>query len=112
MTDAELRLWLRLRGEQLDGYRFRRQVPIGPYIVDFLSPKAKIVIEVDGSQHQVEADADGRRSAWLESRGYRVMRFWNGDVLTQTDAVMETIRKELLTPSPALPARGREIRSI
>jgi very-short-patch-repair endonuclease len=108
MTDAELRIWLGVRGEQLDGHRFRRQVPIGPYIVDFVCLKAKLVIEIDGGQHQVNAEGDAARSAWLESRGYRVLRFWNTDVLREGESVLEKIRRELITPSPTLPARGRE----
>src|SRR5947209_6693839 len=94
MTDAELRLWLLLRGEQLDGHRFRRQVPIGPYIVDFACLKQKLIVEIDGGQHQAAAETDRKRTEWLQSRGYRVVRFWNTDVLKEGDAVADTIRKE------------------
>jgi very-short-patch-repair endonuclease len=100
MTDAELRLWLRLRGEQVDGYRFRRQVPIGPYVVDFVCRKASLVIEVDGGQHAGEEARDAERTARLESRGYRVIRFWNADVLQEPDGVLATIRGTMLGPSP------------
>ena len=102
MTDAEIRLWTWLREKQIGGHRFRRQVPLGPYIVDFLCKKAHLVIEVDGSQHLVEAERDEHRTAWLESRGFRVLRFWDNDVLQQTDSVLERIRVALLG-SPTLP---------
>jgi very-short-patch-repair endonuclease len=109
MTDAELRLWMRLRCEQIDGYRFRRQFPIGPCIVDLVCLKARLVIEVDGGQHAQVVERDDRRSAWLASRGFKVLRFWNNDVLQETDGVVETIRSALAeTPSLSLPARGRE----
>jgi len=85
MTDAEVRLWIRLRGEQIDGYRFRRQVPMGPYVVDFACLKARLVIEVDGGQHAEALERDDRRTAWLEARGFRVLRFWNTDVLQRTE---------------------------
>jgi very-short-patch-repair endonuclease len=91
MTDTELRLWTRLRAEQIDGYRFRRQVPIGPYVVDFACLKARLVIEVDGGQHAQAKAQDDRRTAWLASQGFRVLRFWDNDVLLQTDGVLEAI---------------------
>jgi very-short-patch-repair endonuclease len=93
MTDAERLLWSRLRGKQLLGVQFYRQKPIGPYIVDFHAPAAKVVVEVDGSQH-FEADGqaeDGRRDAYLKSLGQRVLRFDNLQVLKETEAVLETI---------------------
>ena len=96
MTDAELRLWVRLRGEQLKGFRFRRQVPMGPYVVDFACLKARLVVEVDGGQHQTAVDQDEQRSAWLRLRGYQVLRFWNNDVLQETEGVMERIRRVLV----------------
>ncbi len=71
MTDAEARLWIRLRGQQMDGHRFRRQVPIGPYVVDFVCLKARLLIEVDGGQHAEAVEGDQLRTAWLESRGFR-----------------------------------------
>jgi ATP-dependent helicase HrpA/adenine-specific DNA-methyltransferase len=91
-SDAELRLWSRLRGGQIDGVRFRRQQPIGPYIVDFFCPAAGLIIEVDGGQHADEAPT---RQRWLESNGYRVIRFWNNEVLTNTDGVMQLIAAAL-----------------
>lgn len=87
-TDAEIRLWSRLRRKQLDGFRFRRQHPIGPYVVDFFCPEAKLIVEVDGGQHADESD---RRTRWLEERGYRVVRFWNNDVLANTEGVLLAI---------------------
>jgi very-short-patch-repair endonuclease len=109
MTDAELRLWMRLRCEQIDGYRFRRQLPMGPHIVDFVCLKARLVIEVDGGQHAEIRQQDEGRTAWLASRGFKVLRFWNNDVLEETDGVVQTIRAALAeTPSLSLPARGRE----
>jgi very-short-patch-repair endonuclease len=112
MTDAEERLWLRLRRDQMEGHRFRRQVPIGPYVVDFACRKARLAIEVDGGQHVAASQEDDRRSAWLASRGYTVLRFWNNQVLEETDGVLESIRLVLTArspgPHPALPRkRGR-----
>jgi very-short-patch-repair endonuclease len=91
-TDAEIRLWSRLRRRQLDGFRFRRQQPMGKYIVDFFCPEAKLIIEVDGGQHADESDV---RARWLEGRGYRVVRFWNNDVLANTDGVLHEILRAL-----------------
>jgi len=99
-TDAESRLWSRLRRKQLDGFRFRRQQPIGPYIVDFFCPSAKLVIEVDGGQHAVLENDDARRTRWLEARGCRVVRFWNNDVLANTDGVILAILEALRADPP------------
>jgi very-short-patch-repair endonuclease len=103
MTDAELLLWLRLRGSQMAGHRFRRQVPIGGHIVDFVCLKARLVIEVDGGQHAEDVARDAERTAWLESQGFRLLRFWNTDVLERTDGVVETILASL-----SLPLVGRD----
>ena len=97
-TDAEIRLWARLRRRQLAGFRFRRQQPIGKYIVDLFCPEAKLIIEVDGGQH---ADDDQARTQWLEARGYRVIRFWNNDVLARTESVLSAIRDVLLREPPS-----------
>jgi very-short-patch-repair endonuclease len=108
MTDAERRLWSRLRGFQLAGHKFRRQHPIGAYIVDFICLRSRLVIEVDGGQHG-EPDAqhtDDGRDAWMESHGYRVLRFWNHDVLTDTDSVVETVYN-VLTESSTTPSSCR-----
>ena len=92
MTDAERLLWKHLRAHRLNGQKFRRQQPIGPYIVDFVHLGARLVIEADGGQHNDNA-ADQERDDWLKAEGYRVMRFWNNDILQNTDAVLEEIFK-------------------
>ena len=96
-TDAERMLWSRLRNRWLDGVKFRRQQPIGPYVVDFVSFSRKLVIELDGSQHaETEPKKrDDARTRWLTERGYRVLRFWNNEVLVSTDSVLEMIREAL-----------------
>ena len=97
-TDAEALLWSRLRNRQLNGVKFRRQVPIGPYIADFLSAEARLIVELDGGQHSVETDAT--RTTFLETAGLRVIRFWNHDVLGNIEGVLETIAAHL-PPHPA-----------
>jgi len=92
MTDAEKRLWSRLRNRQLAGMKFKRQVPLDRYIVDFASSEAKLVVELDGSQH-AENGRDAVRTRALENMGYFVLRFWNNDVLTNTDGVLEEIAR-------------------
>jgi very-short-patch-repair endonuclease len=89
MTDAERRLWRELRRRSL-GARFRRQVPIGSYIVDFACLSSRLIIELDGGQH-LESPSDRQRDAWLQDRGYRVFRFWNNDVLRNTEGVLTVI---------------------
>jgi very-short-patch-repair endonuclease len=106
-TDAERRLWSRIRNRQLSGFKFRRQFPIPPYIVDFLCVEARLIIELDGSQHQTSEEYDGKRSRILRQRGYRIIRFWDNDVLLDTDAVLEAILEILTAPLPSpLPASG------
>ena len=90
-TDAEARLWQRLRNRRLANCKFRRQHPIGPYIADFVCIERRLVIEVDGGQHAAQEKKDNARTAYLESKGFRVVRFWNHDVLTEMDAVLERI---------------------
>lgn len=105
MTDAECMLWQRLRGHRLLGTKFKRQQPLGNYIVDFVCFEARLVIEVDGGQH-LESKLDQQRDAWLRSQGFKVLRFWNNDVLEQTEAVLEMILRALPPlPNPS-PARG------
>ena len=107
MTDAEVNLWMRLRGKQIGGYYFRRQVSMGQYIVDFVCVKAHLIVEVDGSQHLNAAEHDQVRTTWLKSRGYRVLRFWDNDVLQRQGDVLENIRVALQeTPSLPSPASG------
>jgi very-short-patch-repair endonuclease len=102
MTDAERKLWQRLRGEQL-GVKFRRQHPFEGYILDFVCLECRLVIEVDGSQHADAAARDAVRTDVLERAGFRVVRFWNNEVLAQTDAVVACILHEL-NPSPSCPS--------
>ena len=90
-TDAEQSLWRCLRNRQLAGCKFRRQVPMGKYIVDFVSFERKVVIEVDGGHHQEQVPYDTARTTWLESQGFQVLRFWNHEVLTEAEAVQETL---------------------
>ena len=90
-TEAEKRLWSVLRLQQMDGFRFRRQHPIGVYVVDFVCLAKNLIIEVDGGQHASQTEHDDTRTAWLESSGYRMLRFWNNDVLGNIEGVSETI---------------------
>jgi len=94
-TDAERVLWQQLRGRRLGGYKFRRQMAIDPYIVDFVCLDAKIIVELDGGQHLEQQKQDQERTHYLESMGYRVLRFWNHEVLAEMEAVLEQIHKAL-----------------
>ena len=91
MTQAERTLWRYLRLRQFSGYKFRRQQPIGKYIVDFVYFEKKLIIEVDGSQHSAQVDYDLICDAWLEKEGFRILRFWDNQVLNETDGVKEMI---------------------
>ena len=109
-TPAEKKLWHSLRGGQLDGFQFHRQFPIGDFIVDFCCRNSRLVVEVDGSQHGEPTGAaeDRERTALIIAHGYRVMRFWNEEVLTNLEGVLEAILNELRQPPPNLPlVRGR-----
>jgi very-short-patch-repair endonuclease len=99
-TDAERALWRYLRNRSAAGAKFRRQQFIGPYIVDFVCLNARLVIEIDGGQHAVKLTADADRTAFLEREGYRVLRFWNNDVLSNPRGVYETIERALKSPLP------------
>lgn len=102
MTDAERKLWSRLRNRQLCGFKFVRQQPIGRHIADFVCRQADLVIELDGGQHAQSA-ADLLRTAALAEHGYQLIRFWNADVLTNLDGIIETIAAHLIkAPSPGL----------
>ncbi|MEJ2574665.1 MAG: endonuclease domain-containing protein [Gammaproteobacteria bacterium] len=103
MTDAEQRLWRHLRNAQMHGLKFRRQHPFGDYILDFVCLEARLIIEVDGGQHAGQEKGDDRRTAVLEKAGFRVLRFWNHEVMQDLDAVKEAIWLELRTPSPSRP---------
>jgi very-short-patch-repair endonuclease len=94
-TEAEKLLWSRLRGRRFEGIKFKRQMPIANYIVDFVALDLKFVIEVDGGQHDVRATQDVERTRILEEWGYHVVRFWNNDVLGNIDGVLEAILQEL-----------------
>jgi very-short-patch-repair endonuclease len=89
-TDSELRLWRLLRDRRLSGFKFRGQVPVGLYIVDFLCIGAKLIVEADGSRH-AESPRDNIRNAYLASQGWKVLRFWNNEVLQNREGVLETI---------------------
>jgi very-short-patch-repair endonuclease len=108
-TDAERKLWSRLRDRRLNGVKFRRQHPVGPFVADFASLELGIVIELDGGQHALQRAADVARIRVLEERGYRILRFWDNDVLTNIDGVLERIAEFLRTPHPnPLPKGERE----
>ncbi|MGC2591455.1 MAG: endonuclease domain-containing protein [Xanthobacteraceae bacterium] len=113
-TDAEKRLWRHLRKLDLDGSHFRRQVVIGPYIADFGCMAARLLIEVDGSQHGEDRNKahDGVRTEWLEKQGYRVLRFWNNDIAMNIGAVMEAIYAAIYgsTSAPPRPLKHRRQR--
>jgi very-short-patch-repair endonuclease len=89
-TEAEFRLWVELRNRRLDGHKFSRQIPPGPYVADFVCRRGRLIGEVDGSQH-AENPADERRTDWLNNEGYSVLRFWNNEILTERRGVLETI---------------------
>ena len=107
MTDAEQALWARLRRRQVLDCKFRRQHPLGSYIVDFVCLERKLIVELDGGQHLEQAGYDQQRSQWLEQRGYRVIRFWDNQVLTQPESVLQAIFNALdVPPTLARPLRG------
>jgi very-short-patch-repair endonuclease len=111
-TDAERLLWQKLRLWQVDGCKFRRQQPLGPYIVDFVCLQKRLIVELDGGQHAQQKDYDKGRDGWLVGQGFLVLRFWNNDALKNIDGLMEVIAKELkstpyLSPSPQGGQGGR-----
>lgn len=107
-TEPERLLWGKLRNRRLRGFKFRRQLWIGSYIVDFACIEAKLVVEADGSQHGENQEYDVRRDAYLKREGYRVVRFWNNDVTGNMDGVLDLIRAALSerVPSPSRAAHG------
>jgi len=110
MTDAEQLLWRRLRNRELSGKKFRRQHEIGRYIADFVCTEAMLIIELDGGQHAKQVEYDGRRTRYLQAMGYRVLRFWNNDVLQDIESVLTVILDCLASPAPhpnPLPAGER-----
>jgi len=103
LTDSERKLWRYLRARQLEGLKFRRQEPIGGYIVDFVCFEKHLVIEVDGGQHAQEKNKDAVRDAWLREQGFRVLRFWDNEVMANTEGVLDSIRENLsYQPSPSM----------
>ena len=102
MTPEELHLWYLLRGRRFFGYKFRRQMPIGPYIVDFACFKAKLIIELDGGQHQNKDKYDSRRTEFMNANGWEVVRFWNNEFRANEEVVLMAIlqRRQCLMPHP------------
>jgi very-short-patch-repair endonuclease len=109
MSEAERLLWYHLRAGRLRGSKFRRQKPLGCYIVDFVCVELGLIVEVDGGQHLEQREYDERRTRWLEGQGFSVLRFWNHEVLQQTEAVLEQIVRwvEQKQPSPHPLSRKR-----
>ncbi|MFZ3137707.1 MAG: DUF559 domain-containing protein [Thermodesulfovibrionales bacterium] len=105
-TDTERLLWKYLRAKQMGEYKFRRQEPIGRYIVDFVCQKKRVIIEVDGSQHFMEKERDSKRDNWLKGQGYQILRFWNNEVLTNTIGILEVILNNLKHPPLIPPLKG------
>ncbi len=108
MTDSENKLWRHLRAHRLNGEKFRRQQPIGPYVVDFVHFGARVIVEADGGQHN-DAPRDERRDEWLREQGFTVMRFWNNEIMSNLEGVLTTVMAAVaespLSPIPS-PARG------
>jgi very-short-patch-repair endonuclease len=94
VTDAERKLWSILRNRKLSGHKFRRQVPIGPYVADFLCFEARLIVEADGRQH-AEAASDAKRDAWLGEQGFTVIRFWNNDIFENPEGVLSRLSDTL-----------------
>jgi len=110
-TEAEKRLWRRLRMQQIQRARFRRQVPIGPFVVDFACIDCRLIVELDGGQHGSQIETDNQRTAWLSERGWRVLRFWNNEVFENMDGILERIASALATgdcPHPVPPPHAGE----
>jgi very-short-patch-repair endonuclease len=107
-TEAEKRVWQILRSQQMNGYKFRRQVPIGRYIADFVCHEARLILEIDGGQHDRSSPQEAERSRFLQNEGYRILRFWNNEVLANLDGIHATIAAELgrITPTQTLPHQG------
>ena len=108
MTEAEKAVWTMLRSRQIGGHRFRRQVPLGQYIADFACHEARLIVEIDGGQHDQSSIEETERNRFLEGQGYRILQFWNNDVLANPEGVWMTISTALAEnhPLPTLPHRG------
>ena len=105
MTEAEWRLWQILRSHQIRGHKFRRQVPIGRYIADFVCHEARLIVEVDGGQHDRSSPQEAERSEFLQNEGYRILRFWNNEVLANLDSILQTIADRRARPDHPHPNR-------
>lgn len=105
MTEAEQRLWYYLRANRFMGLKFKRQKPLGTYIVDFVCMEEKLIIELDGGQHAENLSYDHKRDSWLRSQRFTVLRFWNNELFNETESVLEKIRLTL-SPAPS-PVNGR-----
>jgi very-short-patch-repair endonuclease len=102
-TDAESVFWYNVRSRRLAGFKFKRRYPVAPYIVDFVCIESKLIVKLDGGQHAIQWSYDEKRTEFLETRGYRVLRFWNDEILKNRDGVLETVLRALRnvdTPSP------------
>ncbi len=103
-TDSERKLWGQLRAKQMEGVKFRRQHPIGIYIVDFICFEKRLIIELDGGQHMIQATKNKTREAWLRQQGYKVLRFWDHEIFENSTGVLNSIRNNIIrTPSPSSP---------
>jgi very-short-patch-repair endonuclease len=108
MTDAETSIWRILRSAQMDGHCFRRQVPFGQYIADIVCHNARLIIEIDGGQHERSSPDEAKRTRFLEDQGYRILRFWNNEVLSNLEGACAIIARELRHhPPPPDQVRGR-----
>jgi very-short-patch-repair endonuclease len=107
MTDAERLLWRHLRARRLGGQKFRRQQPLGPYIVDFVHFSARVVLEADGGQHN-GSESDSTRDAWLKQQGFQVLRFWNDEILKNTEGVLETVWAAVNAAAPSAQPLSRQ----
>ena len=107
-SPAERRLWQYLSSSQLDGHKFSRQIPVGPYFVDFICRNAKLVVELDGYSHDVRIEYDAARTRFIEAQGYRVVRFNNQDVIKNVEGVLTMIGQVLASPSLPTPNPSRE----
>jgi very-short-patch-repair endonuclease len=105
MTDAERSIWEVLRSAQMDGYRFRRQVPFGQYIADFVCHNARLIIEIDGGQHERSSSDEAERTRFLEDQGHRILRFWNNEVLSNLEGAI--VARELRRHPLPIPPRSR-----
>jgi very-short-patch-repair endonuclease len=113
-TEVERLLWQKLRFWQIDGFKFRRQQPLGNYIVDFVCFERRLIVEIDGGQHAAQREYDAKRDSRLHDQGFIVLRFWNSDIVENMDGVVQSILDNLRsTPLPqSFPARGKEADKI